>query len=84
MVLSLKTQADVDQYLNEWKANINAAIASIDPERSIDSYPGIHAAFEKMAAAWNASFSHQGNLERIVDRDQAILELGKAIAVNLK
>ena len=84
MVLSLKSEADVDEYLNEWKANINAAIASIDPERTIESYPGIHAAFQKMTAAWNASFSDQGNLARIFDRDRAILELGKTIAVNLK
>jgi hypothetical protein len=84
MVRSVKTQSDVDEYLDEWKTNINAAIASTDPDRSIEVYPAIHAAFKKMAAAWNASFSDQGNLERIVGRDRAILELGKAIAVNLK
>ena len=84
MVLSLKTQADLDDYLDEWKANINAAIAAIDPDRSIESYPAVHAAFKEMGAALNASFSDQGNLERIVARDRAILELDKAIAVNLK
>jgi hypothetical protein len=80
----LKTSQDVDNYLNEWKDNINGYIALKDASRSLEDYPEVKEAFEKMTVAWKASFEDKEKIEKINKRDKAILEVEISIGKYLK
>jgi len=76
-MLSIETTEDANNYLNDWKDMLDGIIASKDPEHSIESYPEVQQAFDTMRTAWVICFRDSSNMDKILERDKAILKLGK-------
>jgi len=85
----IRSTEDVDQYFHTWKEDIGATIYLNDNNKTIANYPKIEAAFDRMEKAWRDAFDANDKdfaayIELSSKRDNAIQELGKIIATEIK
>lgn len=74
---------DARKYLDEWRNNINEFIFQQNADQSIENYPDIVQAFNAMEKAWLDCFKDPSNINKITNRDEAIVALGEILKTNI-